>query len=140
MRQHEEGNKFDLMKYRLESAKSDLKSAKILIEAEEYRAANNRAYYAIFHAISAIHALDGKSYKRHKDALGNFNREYVKTEVFPREIGKKISRAEEIRHASDYDDFYIATREKSQEQIETAEELIAIIEKYCESKTGEIEL
>lgn len=108
MKQHEEGNKFDLMKYRLESAKSDLKSAKILIEAEEYRAANNRAYYAIFHAISAIHALDGKAYKRHKDALGSFNREYVKTEVFPREVGKKISRAEEIRHASDYDDFYLS--------------------------------
>ena len=112
---------------------SDLKSAKILIEAEEYRAANNRSYYAIFHAISAIHALDGKAYKRHKDALGSFNREYVKTEVFPREIGKKISRAEEIRHASDYDDFYIATREKSQEQIETAEELIKMVEEYCKN-------
>ena len=139
MTQHEEGNKFDLMKYRLESAKSDLKSAKILIEAEEYRAANNRAYYAIFHAISAIHALDGKAYKRHKDALGSFNREYVKTEVFPREIGKKISRAEETRHASDYDDFYIATREKSQEQIETAEELIKMIEEYCKNSVSEEE-
>ncbi len=136
MKQQEEGNKFDLMKYRLETAKSDLKSAKILIEAEEYRAANNRAYYAIFHAISAIHALDGKAYKRHKDALGSFNREYVKTEVFPREIGKKISRAEEIRHASDYDDFYIATREKSQEQIETAEELIKMVEEYCKNNMG----
>ena len=73
MKQYEEGNKFDLMKYRLETAKSDLKSAKILIEAEEYRAANNRAYYAIFHAISALHALDGKAYKRHKDALGRFH-------------------------------------------------------------------
>ncbi len=133
MKQYEEGNKFDLMKYRLETAKSDLKSAKILIEAEEYRAANNRAYYAIFHAISALHALDGKAYKRHKDALGSFNREYVKTEIFPREIGRKISRAEEIRHASDYDDFYIATREKSQEQVETAEELIKIVEEYCKN-------
>lgn len=139
MTQHEEGNKFDLMKYRLESAKSDLKSAKILIEAEEYRAANNRAYYAIFHAISAIHALDGKAYKRHKDALGSFNREYVKTEVFPREIGRKISRAEEIRHASDYDDFYIATREKSQEQIETTEELIKMVEEYCKNSMGKEE-
>lgn len=139
MKQHEEGNKFDLMKCRLESAKSDLKSAKILIEAEEYRAANNRAYYAIFHAISAIHALDGKAYKRHKDALGSFNREYVKTEVFPREVGKKISRAEEIRHASDYDDFYIATREKSKEQIETAEELIKMVEEYCKNSMSKKE-
>ncbi len=140
MKQHEEGNKADLMKYRLETAESDLKVAKSLIESEEYRAANNRAYYAIFHAISAIHALDGKAYKRHKDALGSFNREYVKTEVFSREIGRKISRAEEIRHASDYDDFYIADKRETQELAEAAEELIKMIEKYCESKVGEIEL
>lgn len=35
MKQHEEGNKSDLMKYRLELAKSDLKSAKKLIEVVE---------------------------------------------------------------------------------------------------------
>ena len=135
MKQHEEGNKFDLMKYRLGSGGGGGGAAKILIDAEEYRAANNRAYYAI----SAIHALDGKAYKRHKDALGSFNREYVKTEVFPREIGRKISRSEEIRHASDYDDFYIATREKSQEQIETAEELIKMVEEYCKNSMGKEE-
>ncbi|MCM1201702.1 MAG: HEPN domain-containing protein [Bacteroides fragilis] len=140
MERHEEGNKIDLMKYRLETAKSDLKTARMLIEAEEYRASNNRAYYAIFHAISAIHALDGKSYKRHKDTISNFNKDYAKTEIFPREMGKKISQAEEIQHESDYDDFYIATKEKSQEQIETAEELIKIIEEYCKNKIGEIEL
>ncbi len=48
-------------------------SAQILFAAEEYKGANNRAYYAIFHAINAIHALNGKAYKRHKDAIGNFN-------------------------------------------------------------------
>ncbi|MCM1143828.1 MAG: HEPN domain-containing protein [Lachnoclostridium sp.] len=136
MERHEEGTKTDLMKYRLETAKSDLKTAKMLIEAEEYRASNNRAYYAIFHAISAVHALDGKSYKRHKDTISNFNKDYVKTEIFPREIGRKIMRAEEIRHASDYDDFYIATREKSQEQVETAEELIEMVENFCKNSIG----
>jgi len=139
MKQHDEGNKIDLVKYRLETAKNDLKAAKLLIEAKEYRASNNRAYYAIFHAISAILALDEKAYKKHKDAIGNFNKDYVKTEIFPREMGKKISRAEEIRHASDYDDFFIATREKSQEQIETAEELIKMVEKFCENNIGEKE-
>lgn len=29
---------------------------KILLDAGEYKAANNRAYYAIFHAINAVHA------------------------------------------------------------------------------------
>ncbi len=68
--------------------------------------------------------LDGNAYKRHKDALANFNKNYIKTEIFPRILGRKIAEAEEIRHASDYDDFYIATREEVEEQIDTAVELV----------------
>ena len=100
MTQHnEKGTRRDLVLYRLEVAKSDIKSAKILLDAGECRGANNRAYYGIYHAISAIHALDGNAYKRHKDALANFNKNYIKTEIFPRILGRKIAEAEEIRHA-----------------------------------------
>lgn len=135
MEQHKEsGTKKDLVLYRIETAKSDVKSAKILMEAKEYRGANNRAYYGIYHAISAIHALDERAYKRHKDALANFNKDYVKTEIFPRSLGKRIAEAEEIRHASDYDDFYIATKEEAQEQIATAEELIQRVENYVKER------
>lgn len=130
----ESGTKKDLVLYRIQSAKSDLKSAKILLDAEEYKAANNRAYYAIFHAINAIHALNEKAYKRHKDAVANFNKDYVKTEIFPREIGRKIGEAEEIRHASDYDDFYIASKEESERQVAVATEFIQMVEKYCTEK------
>jgi uncharacterized protein (UPF0332 family) len=124
------GTRNDLILHRLETAREDLKSAKILFEAEQYKSANNRAYYSIYHAINAIHAMDGKAYKRHKDAIGNFNKDYVKTEIFPRAIGRKIGEAEEIRHASDYDDFYIASREESFAQISTAEEFIELVERY----------
>lgn len=133
----ETGTRKDLVLYRIQSAKSDLKSAKILLDAEEYKAANNRAYYAIFHAINAIHAISGKAYKRHKDAIANFNKDYVKTEIFPREIGRKISEAEEIRHASDYDDFYIASKEESERQVAVAAEFIQMVEKYCTEKLEE---
>ena len=107
----------DLALHRIETLKSDIKAAKILLDAGEYRSSNNRAYYGIYHAISAIHAIDGNAYKKHKDALANFNKEYVKTEVFPRNIGRRISEAAEIRHASDYDDFYIATKAEAEEQL-----------------------
>ena len=120
----EKGTVKDLVLYRIETAKSDLRTANMLLTQKEYRAANNRAYYAIFHAITAIHALDGNAYKRHKEVLAKFNKDYVRTEIFPKSFGRKIIEAEDIRHASDYDDFYIATREEAQEQIGTAEELI----------------
>lgn len=47
-REDDIGTKEDLARYRLEIAASNLKSAEILLSAEEYRGANNRAYYAIF--------------------------------------------------------------------------------------------
>lgn len=122
------------MLYRRETARNDLKSARALFSIEDYKGANNRAYYSIFHAINAVHAVSGKAYKRHKDAVANFNKDYVKTSVFPREMGRKIGQAEEIRHASDYDDFYIATREEAEEQIETGKQLLELIEEYIKRK------
>ena len=46
-------------------------------------------------------------------------------------MGRKIGQAEEIRHASDYDDFYIASKEESEQQILIAEEFLILVEKYC---------
>lgn len=125
------GTRRDLVQYRIETAKEDLAAAKLLFEAETYKPANNRAYYAIFHAVNAIHAMDGKAYKRHKDAIANFNKNYVRTELFPKEIGRRIMGVEAIRHASDYDDFYISSREESEKQIAVAEEFIKMVEDYC---------
>ena len=135
MKQPEEkGTQRDLVLYQIETSKSDIKAAEILLNAREFRGANNRAYYGIYHAVSAIHALDGNAYKRHKDALANFNKNYVKTEIFPRKLGKRIVESEEIRHASDYDDFYIATREEAEEQIQTAKELVKLVEEYVRQR------
>ena len=140
MKQPEEkGTQRDLVLYRIETSKSDIKAAEILLNAREFRGANNRAYYGIYHAVSAIHALDGNAYKRHKDALANFNKNYVKTEIFPRKLGKRIVESEEIRHASDYDDFYLAFKEETLKQIETAEELLMTIKEYCCSRNYGLE-
>lgn len=46
-------------------------------------------------------------------------------------MGRKIGEAEEIRHASDYDDFYIASREEAERQITVADEFIQLVERYC---------
>ena len=37
-------------------------------------------------------------------------------------------------HQSDYDDFYIATREEAEEQIETGKQLLELIEEYIKRK------
>ncbi|MBQ0110482.1 MAG: HEPN domain-containing protein, partial [Oscillospiraceae bacterium] len=43
-----------LSKYRMEKAEECLLSAKHLFEIDDYSAAANRSYYAVFHTIRAI--------------------------------------------------------------------------------------
>ena len=45
-------------------------------------------------------------------------------------LGRKISQAQRIREDSDYDDEYEPSLEKTEQQIETAQELIELVEDY----------
>lgn len=92
----------------------------------------NRSYYATFYAVKAVLALSTVDFKRHKDVMGYFNKEYVAKEVFPREIGRKIGTLQRVREKSDYDDFYIASKDKASEQFETAELVIREVKRYLE--------
>ena len=53
-----DGSLIDLSKYRLERAREDLQTARDNFENGSYRASVNRSYYAIFHALRAVTALD----------------------------------------------------------------------------------
>ena len=117
-------------KYRLERAKQDLSDAEFSYKNNRFLNANNRAYYAIFHSIKAVLAIEKKDFKKHKDVLAYFNQYYIKTEKFPKIISKKISQANKIREDSDYDDEFIPSAEETENQIETAKELIGLVEKY----------
>ena len=119
-------------KYRLERAKEDLSDAEYNYKDSRYLNANNRAYYSIFHAIRAILALERIDFKRHKDVLAYFNQYYVNTEKFPKIMGKKIAQARKVREDSDYDDEFEPTDEQTKMQIETARELIKLVEEYLE--------
>lgn len=125
----------DFAKYRLAKAKDTLRTAEAIFkDIKDYTSANNRAYYAIFYAIRAVLALEQIDFKRHKDVIAYFNKNYINTEIFPKEIGRKISQAQKIREDCDYDDEYVPSYEKTEQQIETARKLINLVEKYINSK------
>ena len=107
-----------------------MSDAEFSYKHKRYLNANNRAYYSIFHAIKAVLALERVDFKRHKDVLAYFNKYYIKTEKFPKIISKKISQASKVREDSDYDDEFIPTDEETKIQIDTAKELIKLVDKY----------
>jgi uncharacterized protein (UPF0332 family) len=93
----------DLCRYRINSAEETLDTAKLCIEN-----------------------------KRHKDAIAYFNQNYVATDIFDREVGKKLGRLKRKRETNDYDDFYIASYDDALEQYEAANLIIASIKKFLE--------
>ncbi len=128
----------ELSNHRLEQAKEELEDAELLFNKKRYKSANNRAYYAIFHAIKAVLALEPIDFKRHKDIQAYFNKNYVNTEIFPKSMGRRISKASQVREDSDYDDEFIVKAENTQEQIDTAKEMIQLVELYIKNNFKDI--
>ena len=119
--------------YRLERAREECETAEFLYKGNKLLAANNRAYYSIFYAIRAVLAMEKIDFKRHKDVLAYFNQHYVKTEIFPRQMGRKIIMSSKVREDSDYDEKYMPSADDTCLQIETAKELIELVGKYLDN-------
>jgi uncharacterized protein (UPF0332 family) len=123
----------DLAKYRIQKASESLNAAKVLIDNGMYAESINRSYYSIFHAVRGLLALDQFDTKKHSGVISYFNMNFVKTNKFPKEASKIINIAFTIRNKSDYDDFFIATKEDAIEQIVNANVLIDMIKKHFEN-------
>lgn len=124
----------DLSTARIERSRDCLREAKLLLDNGEYRGAANRAYYAAFHALRAVLALDDFDSKKHSGVISKFRETYIKTGRFTPEMSDTISSLFRIRSASDYDDFYIASKADVEAQYQRAEKLVAEIERYLATK------
>lgn len=123
----------ELSEYRFETAKSDLNAAVLLCNAKEFRGSVNRSYYAVFHALRSVLALDGFDSSKHSGIISYFNLHYVKSGKFDKNISKLISTAYRLREKADYQDFYIVTEQEALEQISKAEQVINAVNDYLKS-------
>lgn len=122
-----EGSVIELSKYRFETSLENLEDARIMFEHGRYKNALNRAYYAIFHAIRAVTALDGFDSSKHSGVIAFFNLNYVKTEIFTKKLSRIIRESSENREKADYLDFFIASKAEAKKQIDRAEEFTETI-------------
>lgn len=120
----------DYAKYRIDRSKEDLEAAHLLFDNGNYRIANNRAYYSIFHGLRAVLVFDNFDSSKHSGIIAEFRRRYIKTGIFPIEMSKMIGSAFTIRNASDYDDMFIASKEDTEEQLANAEYVYLLIQTY----------
>lgn len=126
--------KINLSKIRLSIAKERIAFADEILALGDYKTVANRSYYAIFSAMRAVLALDGFDSKKHSGIIAEFRKNYLKSGILPKELSPVIDALVEIRQGSDYDDFYIVSREEVYTQLENAKVFILEVEKFLETK------
>ena len=124
---------YDLAKYRIEKAKECLQTAKFVYGANDYLTVLNRSYYAIFHAIRAILAVDGVDRRKHSGVIAYFQQHYVKSGIFSKEYSTIVQDAFEVRQESDYEDFYVISKEEAEIQLANAGKFVETVDRYLQN-------
>ena len=125
-----EGSLKELAQYRMERAKEMLIASEENLKIEQYRTSLNRSYYAIFHAMRAVNILEGYDSSKHSGVIAYFTQTFLKTERLDRELSKIIKEASYLREKSDYDDFYIASKDEALKQLENAKIFLQMISEF----------
>ena len=124
----------ELAKYRLAKSGECIAAAENLLSNNLLSHSVNRSYYAIFHLTRAVLALEGVDFKKHSAVIAYFQQHYVKTGIFDRKYSDYIKEAFSIRADSDYEDFYVVSKEDAEEQISHAKQFLNAVEDYMVTK------
>lgn len=114
----------------LRRSKENLLEMQTLLENNLYFGSVNRAYYAIFHAISALILFDeDKEFSSHKAVISYFGKYYAKENKAPKEFHRIFINAFNIRQMSDYDYDALVSKKQAEEMAIQAEEVVTYVEK-----------
>jgi uncharacterized protein (UPF0332 family) len=115
----------DLSDYRLNKAKELTEEAKLLFANRRYDGCVNRSYYAVFSTVRSLLALLGLDSRKHSGIITYFDKCFVKNGIFSREFSRIVHTSFDVRQASDYQDFYVISREQAEAQLDGCIKFIA---------------
>ena len=110
----------DLSKLRIENARKLLATSQSLIDAGDYKSSAKSSYYSIFNAMRACLALDMIDHKRHSGVISDFRLHYIKNGKLKPELSDIITALFNVRNQSDYNDFYVISKEDVERQLANA--------------------
>ena len=124
-----------LVEYRLAEAEETLRESEILLIQSAFRGSVNRSYYAMFYAVLGLLATHGLGTSKHSGVMGLFDREFVKTGVFSKELSRSFHRAFNERQANDYGELLEPDQELAAELFAKAQVFVSEIKAQL-AKTG----
>ncbi|MCK4476288.1 MAG: HEPN domain-containing protein [Methanophagales archaeon] len=112
-----------------------LKSARILLEDGDCESSVSRAYYAMFYSAEAMLLTKGLSFSSHRGVISAFGEHFIKTGIFPKEMGKELNRAFEKRQLGDYEYTFVILGDEAKEILENGEKFVEKIAQYLKECT-----
>ncbi len=92
-----------LIRYRLSQARESLEEAKLLLNGGmSLRSVMNRLYYALFYAVLALLQEKKIGTSKHSGAISAFDKEFIKTGIFDKDLSKTLHHAFDLRQKGDY--------------------------------------
>ena len=125
-----EGSLKELAFYRLERAYEMLVASEDNLRYNQFRTSLNRSYYAVFHAMRSANILKGYDSTKHSGVIAFFNKTYVKENLMERGLSKIIKDSSYLREKSDYDDFFIASKEEAERQLLSAKYFVSVVDQF----------
>ena len=123
-----------LVGHRLQKSEEAQRAAQFMFDQGMLIFAMNRIYYSMYYSVQALFALQDKSFSKHGQIKGFFNREYVKSGKLSKDMGRLFNKAFEYRQKFDYVDFVTPDESMVAEYITKAQVFCDQIRKYV--KTG----
>ena len=106
MRELNQQERLDIVRYRMDNAYGTLNEIRTHIENGFYNTAVNRMYYACYYAASALLVANKVVTKSHEGVKQMFSFHVVKTGKVSDEYGQFYSRLFEKRTKGDYEDLF----------------------------------
>ena len=113
-----------IVEFRIEKAFRALEQAQGVIVLKYWETIANRLYYAAYNAISALLIANGNTAQTHSGVIHLFGQQFIKTSVFPTEMGRLYHKLFTMRQTGDYDDTYGITEEDVLPFVEPTKKLI----------------
>jgi uncharacterized protein (UPF0332 family) len=118
----------------IQRATKYLQSAEMLLKEQDYESSVSRTYYAMFYSAEAILLTQNLSYSSHKGIISAFGEHFVKTGVFPKEMGRELNRAFEKRQIGDYGHKFVISEKEAEEILVGGREFVEKIVAHLKEK------
>ncbi len=126
-----EDKRKQLASYRIKQAEESLDEARFLLSGgKSPRSVMNRVYYAMFYSVLALLIYEPYSSSKHSGVLSYFNKNFIRCEVFDKEMGRTLNKAFELRQREDYREYSYLTDLEAAGFIVKADSFVSKMKNY----------